>query len=293
VRAVGWYTYAASVRVERLDGVREKLIRADEHLQAIERVAAEYIVTEEFGIRTQWEHIPEKSGRSGTTWRADLKPPPPLRIAVLCGDFVHNLRSSLDHLARALVLESGGTPNDDPGDGPVTQFPVLEERLTRNGNVRPLRIIGGISPPAEFLLETVQPYQRVDDPTLHPLWILNRLWNVDKHRTLNVVGVNLGKITITFSDGRTGYARAAPFEDGALIYWVLDENVDVDHTATSTVEYAPSLAFREVAGGAGNEPVPVVELLRELRDYVRHEVVAPFARLCFGAELELPDPVIF
>ena len=139
----------------------------------------------------------------------------------------------------------------------------------------------------------MQPYQRVDDPTLHPLWILNRLWNVDKHRTLNVVGVNLGKITITFSDGRTGYARAAPFEDGALIYWVLDENVDVDHTAASTVEYAPSLAFREVAGGAGHEPVPVVELLRELRDYVRHEVIAPFARLCFGGELPLPDPVIF
>jgi len=60
-----------------------------------------------------------------------------------------------------------GTPNDDSGEGPVTQFPQLEERQTRNGNVRPLRIIGGISPSAEFLLETVQPYQRVDDPTLH------------------------------------------------------------------------------------------------------------------------------
>jgi hypothetical protein len=280
--------------VERLDSVREKLIRADEHLRAIERVTAEYIVTEEFGISTRWEeHIPEKSGRSGTTWRADLKPAPPLRIAVLCGDFVHNLRSSLDHLARALVLENGGTPNDDPGDGPVTQFLVLEDRLTKNGTVRPLQIVGGTSPSAEFFLETVQPYRRVDDPTLHPLWILNRLWNVDKHRTLNVVGVNLGNITITFPDGRTGYARAAPFENGALIYWVLDENPEVDHNATSTVEYAPSLAFQDVAGGSRYEPVPVVELLRELRVYVRHEVVAPFARLCFGGELGLPDPVIF
>jgi hypothetical protein len=85
----------------------------------------------------------------------------------------------------------------------------------------------------------------------------------------------------------------APFEDGALIYWVLDENVDVDHNATSTVEYAPSLAFREVAGSPSKDPVPVVELVRELRDYVRHEVAAPFARLCFGGELELLDPVIF
>jgi hypothetical protein len=279
--------------VERLDGVREKLIRADEHLHSVVRAEAEYIVTEEFGISTRWEaHIPEKSGRSGTTWRANLKPPPPLRIAVLCGDFVHNLRSALDHVARALVLENGGTPSDDPS-GPVTQFPVVEDRLTRDDKIRSLEVVGGISPAAVHLLESVQPYQRVDDPTLHPLWILNHLWNVDKHRTLNVVGVNLGKVTISFSDGRNGYARAAPFEDGRLIFWVLDETPEVDHNATSTVEYAPSLALRDVAGGADKDPVPVVDLLRQLRDYVRYEVVAPFARVCFGGELPLPDPVVF
>lgn len=280
--------------MERLVGVHEKLVRADEHLLAVRQAEAEYIVTEEFGIRDQWEaHIPEKSGRSGTTWRADLKPPPPLRIAVLCGDFVHNLRSALDHLARALVLEQGGIPNDDPSAGQVTQFPVLEERLTKGGTVRRLQIVGGISPAAEHLLDSVQPYQAVHDPTVHPLWVLNYLWNVDKHRTLNVVGVNLGRVTISFSDGRTGYARAAPFEDGRLIFWVLDDTPDVDHNASSTVEYKPSLALQDVLGGSGTDPVPLVDLLQEIRNYVRYDIVAPFARVCFGGELLLPDPVIF
>lgn len=40
-----------------------------------------------------WDRRPLRVGG----WRVGLKPPPPLRIAVLCGDFVHNLRSSLDH----------------------------------------------------------------------------------------------------------------------------------------------------------------------------------------------------
>jgi hypothetical protein len=278
------------VGTERLDGVREKLLRAGELLFAIEREEAEYVVTQTFGIRRQFEeHIPEKSGRSGLTWRASLIPPPPLRIAGLCGDFVHNLRSSLDHLAWALVLENGGTPREDH---PATQFLVYEDRLTRDGQVRPMKIEGGISTQAEYLLETVQPFQRLDDPTLHPLWILTHLWNIDKHRTLNVVGVNLGKVTIAFPrEQRTGYARATPFEDGALIFWVLTENPAYNPEPQETVEYAPSLAFRDVAGAPGNEPVPLGDLLRELRDYVRYEVVQPFARLCFGGELAFPEQV--
>jgi hypothetical protein len=277
------------VGIELLDGVREKLVRADAHIQAVEIAEAEYVVSETYGVRRQHEeHIPEKSGRPGLTWRADLNPPPPLRIAVLCGDFVHNLRSALDHLATALVIENGGTPREDP---PFTHFPIYEERLTKLDEVRDVTIVGGISQEAEFLLDAVQPYQRVDDPTLHPLWLLHRLWNIDKHRTLNVVGVSLGKLKITFEEGRTGSTRAEPFADGHLLYWVLEENDAYDPDANPTVEYTPTLAFRDVAAGPGKDPVPVVDLLRELRNYVRYDVVGPFARLCFGGEVEIPEPI--
>lgn len=58
--------------IERLNRVREKLIRADVHLQAIEMAEAEYVTTEVFGVRQHELHIPKKSGRPGLTWRADL-----------------------------------------------------------------------------------------------------------------------------------------------------------------------------------------------------------------------------
>lgn len=65
------------------------------------------------------------------------------------------------------------------------------ERRTGPGNLRSRWLRRAATPPAEFLSESVQPYQRVDDPTAPPARdFLNRVWNVDKHRTLNVVGVN-------------------------------------------------------------------------------------------------------
>lgn len=68
------------------------------------------------------DHIPEKSGRPGVTWRAQIDPPPPaLRLAVVAGDILHSLRSALEHLAWALVLENGGEPSDSK---PATQFPI-------------------------------------------------------------------------------------------------------------------------------------------------------------------------
>jgi hypothetical protein len=38
------------------------------------------------------------------------------------------------------------------------------------------------------MIERMQPYHRTDDPTLHSLWILNELNNIDKHRLLLVLG---------------------------------------------------------------------------------------------------------
>lgn len=92
-------------------------------------------------------------------------------------------------------------------------------------------------------------------------------------------------------EGRTGHARAEPFSDGHLIYWILEEHPDYDENTEARIEYSPTLALLEFHGSDAKDPVPLNELLTGLRDYVRYEVVGPFARLCFDAELDLPDPV--
>lgn len=107
--------------IELLDGVRQKLIRAREHLETFQSDVTSYAASDPYRIVRKFEdHIPEKSGRPGLTWRAKVDAPPSLLLAVIAGDCLHNLRSALDHLAWALVLENGGEPSDT---NPKTQFP--------------------------------------------------------------------------------------------------------------------------------------------------------------------------
>jgi len=126
-------------------------------------------------IRQFEEHIPEKSGRAGLTWRFNVESPPPVSLGVVAGDVIHNLRSALDHLARELVIANGANPRDE--GRPRTQFPIVtasEQQPVIHTES------GDISSAAQVLLEVVQPNNRPD----HPLAVLTRLANIDKHRTI-------------------------------------------------------------------------------------------------------------
>jgi hypothetical protein len=117
------------------------------------------------------------------TWewveRFEVKENPPLRLGVLLGDVVHNLRSALDHLMWQVTLLDGGRPNRD------TQFPVvLEDKSTFDKRAQTR--IPDLSPEHRDLVEKVQPYQ-VEEPKRHTLAVLNKLANVDKHQIVHPI----------------------------------------------------------------------------------------------------------
>lgn len=260
--------------VDDLEGIRQKILRAGEHLQEVTEAVSEYVVTGEYGIKDQLERqIPEKSGRPGRTWRVDIGTPPPPRIAVLCGDVLHNIRSSLDHLAWALVIQSGGQPQI-----PGTRFPILKE-----GSRRPPTIEGGVPAAVSEILDVVQPYQAGHQPLAQ----LAELSNIDKHRRLNVVAISLGQITIRFVDqGRTGHVSGGG-EHGALLFWDLEESDAYDPETRVELEYEPILGFRE----QGVSGIEADVLLRRILDHARDQVIQRIARACFGGELDFPRPI--
>jgi hypothetical protein len=86
------------------------------------------------------------------------------------------------------------------------------------------------------------------DPNLHPLEVLRSLSNFDKHRTLNVVTIDVGRIGMKFSDGRTGYATRRDVEDGAMVVWFLEEHPGFDPDVKVKAEFSPSIAFRDAPG---------------------------------------------
>ena len=102
----------------RLAGAVEKFNRAKEQFdQLIEEMDAFFNADPQphFSIgefdAEAWEWVE----------RFQIREEPPLRLGVILGDCVHNLRSCLDHIAWQVTLLDGGTPNDE------TQFPIASK----------------------------------------------------------------------------------------------------------------------------------------------------------------------
>lgn len=171
--------------VEPLQPIFDRVRRAEEHLEAIEGKLLAYYNADLCVITGEYK--PNADGRTGTVVNdevriADIDP----RLNTLIGELVHDLHSSLEHLARQLVLAAGHTEN--PGKTP---WPILTTRPTTNrkGQHASPNIKGGISDAARTLVGSAQPYQWEERWPEHPLWLLHQLWNIDKHRDVIAKGV--------------------------------------------------------------------------------------------------------
>ncbi|HEX5282634.1 MAG TPA: hypothetical protein VFW30_00820, partial [Bryocella sp.] len=112
--------------------------------------------------------------------------PAPLTLALMAGDFVACLRGSLDHLASALTLRPGGSPNDR------ASFPIIPINNS-NGRKSFNLALHGVPAAAIEIIRSLQPYHAGDAYVSSKLWRLHRLWNIDKHRRipLHPAGINL------------------------------------------------------------------------------------------------------
>lgn len=102
---------------------------------------------------------------------------PPLRLGVMMGEVVHNLRSALDHLMWQVTLLDSGTPDRN------TQYPIVTESESKFNKLA-ARMIPGLSADHRAAVERTQPY-RTGDPKRQSLAVLNRLSNVDKHQVVH------------------------------------------------------------------------------------------------------------
>jgi hypothetical protein len=113
--------------------------------------------------------------------------PLPMEISFMAGDVLHNLRSTLDHLAWQLALSTGAPEPTFPlGSDAASEswrrllFP-LRDKVPKDDSWLPERL-SNVRPEIKALLHDIQPYVASDDPKLATLWMLNELSKVDKHR---------------------------------------------------------------------------------------------------------------
>ena len=160
-----------------LDGCLAKVERGLEHLDALGTEFQAFADGRAFGLVGDFD-APNR--RVIFTVRGPHDHPP--RFGVLIGDYVHNLRSALDHLVWQLVIANGETPRSGPrGSG----FPIFDNHLTRRefrdkagrGKLR------GVHRDAIDLIEGYQPYQRGGAPARFSL--MHRLDVADKHQLVH------------------------------------------------------------------------------------------------------------
>jgi hypothetical protein len=103
----------------------------------------------------------------------------PARFGLIAGDYLQNVRSTLDYLVWQLVIANGKTP------GRSNQFPVCTgapKTMSWDDCIKRGRLLG-IDSAAIDLIRSFQPcFDTQSGPTPHPLAVLEEVVNENKHR---------------------------------------------------------------------------------------------------------------
>lgn len=155
-----------------LRGPYLKLKRAGFHLDRLhDDQLAPYIARQKQRITSE---VDPRTGDKGF-W---LDPEPvPSEWGPMIGDVLTNLRSSLDHLARQLVIANGRGASD-------SFFPLFDDPI--DFLCRAMPVLRKLDATGQAILDQAQPYNRANPPQDAALWLLNNLCNIDKHRHLHV-----------------------------------------------------------------------------------------------------------
>ena len=151
----------------RLDGPRLKVLWAAKHIRHLDGMVKHFCEANRNVFRVE-----DDLQAGEKVYCVDFRTPIPYDIPLIIGDVIHNLRSSLDHLAWQLVEANGGTPTKQ------TYFPIYSDAA--RFQAESVRKLHGMSAAVVKLIEAVQPYHSA----YQNLRALSDLDNWDKHRLL-------------------------------------------------------------------------------------------------------------
>jgi hypothetical protein len=168
-----------------LDGVRAKIERAKEHIEQLDLNILRF-ERKAYTLRAE----PDINSGLLNYFVVDMglgDPPVPLRL--LAGEIAYQLRSALDHIIYILAKDARENKRE---------FPIFEE-LDKYESDAPSKI-KGVSPRAETIIKDAQPFH-ASSPHEHPLWMLHKINNTDKHRVIPACSVYTSQVTTDFSGG--------------------------------------------------------------------------------------------
>ena len=247
-----------------MESVDAKIARAKEHLDTL------YAEAGVFFESTKRNFILKSNGQEAWIVHYIQDSIPPIRLGVLLGECVYNLRSALDNLVCGLIRTK-----DAHAACHGTQFPICSTTKTWNDNWR--KDLKGVEPAAQQMIKDLQPCFRMSAvPGNDPLSVLNVLCNSDKHRAVTLTLAYSHDLTITVhaNDGKVHVVKVTkPLYAGDVHTIPLSlDPATVQPSARFETRGTGVLTIREF-GPWGERPVWSV--LSDLYEYVRDRVAVP------------------
>jgi hypothetical protein len=234
---------------------RRKLVRADIHIENIEAMF-------ECWASDGYRVFEETNSEGATQIFAEQLKPLPDQMGLTVGDALHCQRSSLDHLVFALAKANTPALTDEQEED--VAFPIYDWPA-KIGSKR----IRWLSRDAQRDICDLSPNPTRDQLDQHPLWLLNKMENRDKHREISVTVTAAHVAFLAVTGGREffrdyGIAFLEPGADPVLMGEFTRRKRPNDD-----VRVAPNVAF-----GKGTELAnkPVRKVLRDLSNYIRETV---------------------
>jgi hypothetical protein len=185
-------------------------------------------------------------------------------ICLIAGDAVYNMRSSLDQLVWSLARLKG-IP------GKRTAFPIVDGPVLTTSKLDSLnnRLV---DVPREAIceIEALQPYNRGTAYKTHPLWRLDEICNLDKHRRIPANG----------SEAMVYFPRLTVRDLGDVIAEATDDGliVSVPIALKHKLDFDASMQFKVNFGGDISGISEGFGGLTEIYEFVADSVLPRFAR---------------
>jgi hypothetical protein len=158
--------------------------RAEEHFVTYKQAVQVFMRRKPYTIAHKFE-----SEFDHHVARLKIRERPPPALSPIIGDYIHNARSILDHLAWQLVIRAGNNPEDGRPQFPIFTKdpfdPTVYTKRGRNAKRTWESNTKGMDPRDVAFIKKLQPYNGPNTSDDHPLARLNVLSNWDKHRELH------------------------------------------------------------------------------------------------------------
>jgi hypothetical protein len=237
-----------------LEGINEKLIRADENIRNLQSEVSRFFQECEYPVMPK---LDDQRFSDALQYHKNLVIPP--RFSVLVGEIIHHLRSCLDNVVWYLSCTENLTRRERKQIG----FPILNKRsrlknqvaaykgkIKRVKSTRALKIILGH-----------QPYKGAGES--EALWVINELNIIDKHQGLVIISTG-GRFETT-SPALANEFREYMQSEGRQFTAEMRRKMD-EHSSVR-----PQIAFGDFGRGKAQ---PVIPTLTDFLNYIRYLVGA-------------------